>query len=179
MKALNLKTTLLLLSTMMTLISCGEDEVKPQESITLTTISGEVINMDGVWSSDCELTNQNVILKETMTFNNGNLRIDINGYETMDCDGSPIFSELVQITFNTSGTTQVTFENEELTVNKIDGRATYSDGRTESFKQVFLIDDSGADFHLYHGLFGDDGGAVDFDGYPIEIIPLSLVKNNP
>lgn len=176
MKISDFKTSFaFLVAAAASLLSC-DDEPAVQEQITLTTISGNQVSMNGDWLSDCALTNTNMILKETMMFENENLRIDIYAYETLNCDGPPLSSEFVLITFSTSGTAQVLFNDEEVTVNRIDGTATYSDGRSEVFKQVFLVDDAGNDLRLYHGLFGEDGGALDADGYPTDIIPLSLVK---
>ena len=158
--------------------SCKEDEsATPLLSTTLTSVSGNVINMKGIWTSGCVLANNNMILNESLTFEEGNLVIEINGYDNMSCTGATIFNETITITFNSPGTNTVLLDGVEVVANKIDGTATYQDGTVEVFKQLFYVDDSGDTF-MFHALFGNDGGKVDVEGYPIELIPIAITKTN-
>lgn len=179
LKSLSLKFIAFLFLTSQTLISCQKDDVPSSIStIVLKTISGNEISMNGIWSSGCVEANNNMILNESLSFNNENLQIDINGYDDLECNGDPILSQVIIITFINSGTTTVQFNGNQVIVNKIDGTATYSDGRVEAFKQVFFIDDTGNNLYMHHALFGNDGGEVDTEGYPTEIIPIPITKTN-
>ncbi|TJY38076.1 hypothetical protein [Pontimicrobium aquaticum] len=159
--------------------SCQKDDpIDIIESITLTTTSGNNINMDGVWSSGCVEANNNMILNESLIFNNKDLQINIKGFDNMQCNGTAIFNETVIISFNTTGTKTVTFEGEQVLVNKINGTAEYSDGRKETFKQIFFIDENIESKFMYHAIFENDGGQIDAEGYPIEIIPIPITKTS-
>jgi len=179
LKSVSLRIIAILILSSLIVSSCGKDEsIDSETTITLTTISGNELSMNGIWSSGCVEANNDMILSESLTFNNENLQIDINGYDNMHCKGATIFNELVVITFNNSGTTTVIFNGEEVLVNKIDGTASYTDGRVEDFKQLFFIDDTSGEKYMHHAIFENDGGQVDSEGYPIEIIPISIIKTS-
>ncbi len=173
---MNLRTILLLLAPAIS--SCSEDEVGQDVNVILTTLSGAEISMDGVWLSGCVAANNGMILSESLTFSDENLQIDIQGFDNSDCNGTAVFNETIIISFNSPGTTRILFEDEEVTVNQIDGTATYADGRVENFKQVFLVNDTDGNTFMYHAKFENDGGSVDANGYPVEIIPIALTKAN-
>ena len=179
LKSKFLKNIALLIVSSLTIMSCQKDDsTTPEAELRLTTISGNEINMNGIWSTGCVAANNNMILNESLTFNNENLKIDIKGYDNFQCNGATTFSETIVIAFNYSGTTRVFFEGEEVIVNKIDGTATYTDGSVEVFKQIFLIDDNGDDIYMHHALFENDGGDVNTEDYPIDLIPISINKTN-
>lgn len=174
------KNLVIAVLTCQTFTACqSDDSIQPliePETISLTTTSGNSIAMDGIWSSGCVEANNGTILNESLTFNNENLQIDIKGYNSLQCDGISIFSETVIINYQSPGTTTVNFNGNQVLVNKIDGTATYIDGSVEDFKQLFLIDDNGEDIYMHHALFENDGGQANSEGYPIEIIPISIIK---
>lgn len=176
---LTLKVIALLILTSLTAMSCQKDDAtEPIDTAALTSNSGQRVSMDGTWSSGCVLANNEMILNESLIFSNKNLQIDIKGYDNLQCSGETIFSQSIAITFNNAGTTTVLFNGEQVIVNKIDGIARYNDGNVESFKQIFFIDDSGKDMYMHHALFESDGGQVNSEGYPINIIPISITKVN-
>lgn len=178
LKSQSLKIIILSFLICFTTVSCQDDDIGSPSLIMLKTVSGNEISMDGIWSSGCVEANNNMILNESLSFNNENLQIDIKGYDNLQCNGATVFSQAIIITFSSSGTTTVLFNDNLVVVNKIDGTATYSDGRVEAFKQVFFIDDTGNRLYMHHALFGNDGGEVDAEGYPIEIIPIPITKVN-
>ena len=159
--------------------SCKDEEsISPPLSIDLTSVSGNVINMNGIWTSGCVLANNNMILNESLAFEEESLVIEINGYDDMSCTGTMIFNETITITYSSPGTTTVHLNGTEVNANKIDGTASYLDGRVEFFKQLFYVDDRADDTFMFHALFGNDGGKVDVEGYPIELIPIAITKTN-
>ncbi|MEQ9310655.1 MAG: hypothetical protein RLN90_14455 [Balneolaceae bacterium] len=176
LKSQSLKIIILSFLICFTTVSCQDDDIGSPSLIMLKTVSANEISMDGIWSSGCVEANNNMILNESLSFNNENLQIDIKGYNNLQCNGATVFSQAVIITFNNSGTTTFQFNGNQVIVNKIDGTATYDDGRVEAFKQVFFIDDTGNNLYMHHALFGNDGGEVDAEGYPIEIIPIPITK---
>lgn len=168
---------LLLLSASLTLVSCqNENEVAPESSHILTSVSGVEINMNGIWESGCVAANNGQILNEYLLFNNGNLEINIKGYDNLQCNGIAVFNEIITVAFRKSGTTTVNFDGRSVVVNTIDGKATYMDGSVEDFKQTFFIDDSGDELFMHHALFANDGGQINEAGYPIELIPIAISK---
>lgn len=176
---LTLKVIALLILTSLTAMSCQKDDTtEPFETTALTSNSGQRISMDGTWSTGCVMANNDMILNESLSFNNKNLQIDIRGYDNLQCSGETIYNQSLVITFLNAGTTTVLFNGAQVIVNKIDGIARYSDGRVESFKQIFFIEDSGEDMYMHHALFESDGGQVNSEGYPIDIIPISITKVN-
>lgn len=176
---LTLKVITFLILTSLTAMSCQKDEAtEPVDTATLTSNSGQRVSMDGTWSSGCVLANNEMILNESLFFNDQNLQIDIKGYDNLQCSGETVYSQSIAITFNNAGTTTVLFNGEQVIVNKIDGIARYNDGKVESFKQIFFIEDSGEDLYMHHALFESDGGQVNSEGYPINIIPISITKVN-
>jgi len=178
LQSVSLKVIALLVLSSPAIISCQKDDsTTVEKAITLTTISGNQISMNGIWSSGCVTANNDMILNESLTFNDENLIIDIKGFDNMQCAGAAIFSEKVVITFNSAGTFSVLFNGKEVVVNKINGTAIYTDGRVEDFKQSFLIDDRSEVVFMHHAIFEDDGGNVNDEGYPIGIIPIPILKN--
>lgn len=168
-----------LILTSQAITSCQKDDVATSESkILLKTVSGNEISMDGIWSSGCVLANNNMILNETLSYNNKNLQIDIKAYDDMQCEGVSILSQTVTINFYSTGTVNVNFNGNQVLVNKIKGTANYSDGRVEDFKQIFFIDDSSNNLYMHHAIFENDGGQVNPEGYPIEIIAIPITKEN-
>jgi len=173
----NLKIALLLLATSTTSMSCQNDaEVIPESTYRLISVSGAEISMNGIWESGCVAANNGQILNEYLLFNNGNLEINIKGYDNLQCNGTAVFNEIITIDFRKSGTTTVNFDGRSVVVNTIDGTATYMDGSVEEFKQIFFIDDSGDELFMHHALFENDGGQINEAGYPIELIPISISK---
>ncbi|MCW5518138.1 hypothetical protein [Muriicola sp. Z0-33] len=165
-----------------TLVACQSDDsietlIQPEPFI-LTTNSGNLITMNGLWSTGCVEANNDTILSETLSFNNENLQINITGFDDLPCNGNANFYETVAITFSNAGTISVTFNGAQVLVNQIYGTATYNDGRVEDFKQIFFIDDSSNETYMHHAVTQSDGGQVNDEGYPIDIIPISIIKTN-
>jgi len=172
------KITILIISVVQ-LGSCQtDDSIDAPGILLLRTITNVDIKMSGLWESGCVQANNDMILNESLTFNEDNLTIDIRGFDKITCEGPPTSSQQIQITFQSSGTTSIPFDGASVIVNKIDGTARYPDGQVENFKQVFLIDDSSNAVFMHHALFENDGGQVNNEGYPIEIIPIPIVKKN-
>jgi len=172
-----LKITLLLIAAIITLMSCQSDEEESQESnYTLTSVSGIEINMNGLWLSGCVEANNGQILNESLNFNNEKLEIEIKSFDNLQCNGIPALNEIISITYRKSGTITVNLNGKSLIANTIDGTATYMNGSVEDFKQLFYVDDSRDEIFLHHALFENDGGQINENGYPIELIPIAITK---
>ena len=178
------KVIVITILTGQTFVACQSDDsindtfIGDPTTASLKTISGNEIDINGVWETGCVQANNDMNLNESLTFNNENLVIEIKGYDNVSCDGSPNFGEQVSIIFQNSGTTNILYNGSQVIVNKVDGTATYTDGRVENFKQLFFIDDTNDEIYMHHSIFENDGGQVNTEGYPIEVIPISIIKTN-
>jgi len=167
-----------------TFVACQSDDslndtiISDPTTVSLKSILGDEVDINGIWRTGCVQANNDMILNESLTFSNENLVIEIKGYDNVSCDGAPDFSEHVNITFQSSGTTNILYNGSQVLVNKIDGTATYTDGRIENFKQIFFIDNTSDEIYMHHALFENDGGQVNTDGYPVEIIAIPIIKTN-
>jgi len=154
--------------------SCDDDG---ELTITTTVITsmGNEISMDGIWVSGC-VDFTEFRLKESFDFNASSLVIDINQFEDGTCT-DVINNEIITIEFQVLGTIDATLNGVTVMGNKISGTETSSSNNiSESFMQTFYVDDSVDPILLYHGIFGDDGGATSPDGYPIELHPFAIAK---
>jgi len=167
----NIKLAIAVLMAVFT--SCGDDE--PMFKTTVLTKLGSEISMDGNWQSEC-LDFIEFRLEESFDFKGSNLVININRFEDGTCTGA-MNIETVTIEFQVYGTIDATLNGKIVIGNKISGTETSSTNNiSESFRQTFYIDDSVDPILLYHGIFGDDGGAISSDGYPIELHPFAIAK---
>lgn len=171
-----LKKLTLCLSILSVVTACQSQKNDPTPaSVQVTTISGKTISLDGQWISDCVAINQ-TYLKETFAFSAASLNIGIKMFQG-SCGQNPQNTENVTISFKVVGTIKVMLEGKEVLANKIEGIAISDrDKKSEQFKQVFYIDDSQTPLRLYHGIFGDDGGKLNADGFPLQLHNIAIFK---
>ena len=156
-------------------IACNDDEIMPINNLELVTASGVSINPDGLWESGCA-TDLGMNLSEIFTFSGETLIIDIQFFEDDQCSNLE-GTEKVTISYMAGETFQAMLNGQSVLTNKISGIATnQSDNVSYTFRQSFYIDDSGTMLKLYHGRFGDDGGELTDDGYPMELIAIPFHK---
>jgi len=156
-------------------ITSCDDDGELTINTTLITSMGNEISMDGIWVSEC-VDFTEFRLKESFDFNASSLVIDINQFADGTCT-DVINNEIITIEFQVLGTIDATLNGITVMGNKISGTETSSTNNiSESFKQTFYVDDSVDPILLYHGIFGDDGGATSPDGYPIELHPFAIAK---
>ncbi|WP_420583361.1 hypothetical protein [Reichenbachiella sp.] len=150
--------------------SCSEED--PIKTTALTS-SGNEISLDGIWKSDCiDFTSYR--LNESFDFENENLVITIHQYSSEACE-DPDVTETVTITFQVLETIEAQLNGTTVIANKVKGQQTSSrDNQSGAFKQTFYIDDASGTNILYHGVFGDDGGATSSDGYPMDLHPFAI-----
>ncbi|MEQ8303036.1 MAG: hypothetical protein RIB47_06565 [Cyclobacteriaceae bacterium] len=168
--------TLLLLAGIL-LLSCSKsaEEILPENSVI--TSSGNRISMDGSWTASC-VSSGSRFLSETFTISSKTIALDIEMFNTAGCSGLPDEMESLDMSFEVGDTYQVTLNGVQVTANKISGIATSSSsGIPEPFKQAFYIDDASGSPVLYHGIFGDDGGKLSPDGYPIELHNIAIARD--
>ena len=156
-------------------IACKDEEITPVNNLELVTASGVSFNPDGLWESGC-VTDLGINLTEILTFSGETLIIDIQFFEDGQC-GNLARTEKVTISYTVGETFLARLNGQSVLTNKISGKATnQSDNESYSFRQAFYIDDSGTLLKLYHGRFGDDGGELTDDGYPLELIAIPIHK---
>ena len=73
-----------------------------RQEVVLVTSSGQTINMDGGWQAVC-VAQGSVFLSEEFTFSGPTLRINIQAYGTSDCQGTPLDTETVTLSFTPRG----------------------------------------------------------------------------
>lgn len=153
------------------LLSCNDDDDVLETRVT--TSKGSVISMDGIWQSDCiDFTDYR--LAEDFDFDGDQLTISIYQSNGENCD-SPDQTQTVDITFQVLGTIEAMLDGSTVMANKISGtQKSSSDTEASDFKQTFYILEQGDERALYHGIFGDDGGALSSDGFPVELHPFAI-----
>jgi hypothetical protein len=176
----NSKTTLFTLAMIAMAVlfqSCKNEDPDPITQIDLITASGNTITMTGNWLSPCAELDGNSI-KEVFTFNGLNASIEIDFFSGSGCQGNPANHETINLQINdVLNTYSVNLDGVMVTANKIKGtESTVGEPGTDNFKQGFYIDDTGSLPVLYHGIFGDDGGTLTTDGYPLEMHNFGIVK---
>lgn len=152
--------------------SCSEDD---SIKTTVLTSSGNEISLDGIWNSDCiDFTSYR--LNESFDFDHENLVITIHQYSSETCE-NPEVTETVTITFQVLETIEAQLNGTTVIANKVKGTQTRSrDSQSSEFKQTFYIDDASGINILYHGVFGDDGGATSSDGFPVDLHPYAITQ---
>lgn len=153
--------------------SCNDDDETLETNVT--TSNGSVISLDGMWTSDCiDFTEYR--LSEDFDFDGDQLMITIYQSNGETCD-NPDQTQTVDITFHVLGTIEATLDGSVVLGNKIAGtQKSSSKAEASDFKQTFYILEQSGERALYHGIFGDDGGELSSDGYPIELHPFAIVQ---
>ncbi|WP_422359731.1 hypothetical protein [Reichenbachiella sp.] len=152
--------------------SCSEKDLI---KTTVLTSSGNEISMDGIWRSNC-IDFTDFRLNETFDFDGKGLIITIHQYTGETCENSDA-TETVTIIFQTLETIIAQLNGSAVVANKVKGTQTSSsDNKSSEFKQTFYVDDASGVNVLYHGIFGDDGGKLSSDGYPVQLHPFAIVK---
>ena len=166
-------TSLLFLS-----FGCGGNMVGPQQEppkIELVAASGNLIDMTGIWETCAEVNG--VYLHEMFDFREENLILTINIHSTANCSEPAMDTEVITIDFQIGETYEVELAGENVLANKITATAiSDKTNETESLKQAFHVDDSSTPLRLYHGVFGDDGGQLTTDGYPLNLHQIAITK---
>jgi len=86
-------------------------------------------------------------------------------------------TEVLTMTFQIGETYQVELAGKIVLANKITGTAISNKTNVpDSFKQAFHVDDASTPLLLYHGVFGDDGGQLTTDGYPLNLHQIAITK---
>ncbi|WP_420577570.1 hypothetical protein [Ekhidna sp.] len=159
----------------MLIASCKESDVKPSLIVDVTTSNGNIISLNGQWTSGC-VTDMGNHLDEVFSFEDNNLLIDISIFKEENCSELAA-KEKITIQFYVVGTIKAQLNGESVIANKIEGTQTMqSSGVTKEFKQIFYVNDSDGALILHHARFQNDGGAQSSDGFPIELIPIDIVK---
>ena len=153
--------------------ACSKEEMAV-DSKSFITHEGKDILLDGTWQSDC-IQFPKFHLKEYFVFDGDQLQIIIERYENGSCDQNAN-KEIVSIQFIKESDSQILFDNQKVNVNHISGTTSFADGSKEKFKQTIYIDDRSERTVLYHGIFEDDGGAVNRNGFPISLHPFPIKK---
>ena len=157
---------------------CGGNMVEPVQKtpkIELVAASGNMVDMTGIWQTCAEVNG--VYLHETFNFEETNLILTINIHGTANCSGPAMDTEVLTMTFQIGETYQVELAGKNVLANKITGTAISNKTNVpDSFKQAFHVDDSSTPLRLYHGVFGDDGGQLTTDGYPLNLHQIAFTK---
>lgn len=174
----NLKTMMkhIVLSILTILLAFGCSEEEPLQNILVTTSSGDRLSMDGEWAASCVSAGSNFI-SEVFQFKENKITLSIDTYTTPDCGAPPDANEVIEMSFEVGGVYSVSLDGKEVMANKIQGVSkSNKSSESEPFKQAFYIDDTASQPALYHGVFGDDGGKLSSDGYPLELHPIAIIK---
>ena len=157
---------------------CGGNMVEPVQKtpkIELVAASGNMVDMTGIWQTCAEVNG--VYLHETFNFEETNLILTINIHGTANCSGPAMDTEVLTMTFQIGETYQVELAGKNVLANKITGTAISNKTNVpDSFKQAFHVDDLSTPLRLYHGVFGDDGGQLTTDGYPLNLHQIAITK---
>jgi len=158
--------------------ACGGNMVEPVQKtpkIELVAASGNMVDMTGIWQTCAEVNG--VYLHETFNFEETNLILTINIHGIANCSGPAMDTEVLTMTFQIGETYQVELAGKNVLANKITGTAISNKTNVpDSFKQAFHVDDSSTPLLLYHGVFGDDGGQLTTNGYPLNLHQIAITK---
>lgn len=158
------------------LASCSKGDDETPEQFLFTTASGARISLDGNWQANC-VPLEGVAISEVFTFSGNQITLTIDTYQAGGCDQAPIESDVIRMTFTLGATYNATLDGSSVIVNEIQGSSTSETTRqTENFKQAIFIDDIDGNMALYHGVFSDDGGAINANGFPMELHPVAIIK---
>ncbi|MTI37887.1 hypothetical protein [Fulvivirga lutimaris] len=174
-KAKILATAFLLIPILSLSTSCKKSDPAPTEVLTVTTSSGNTISLDGKWLSGC-VTDMGANIDETFIFEGNELIIVLSFFQESSCT-ELAGSEKVTIEFEIDGTFEALLNEVPVIANKMIGtQTTLSSGITKEFKQSLYINDDNGGIFFHHARFQDDGGEQTSDGFPLELIPLKIVK---
>jgi len=167
---------IMFISLMFFSLGCGGNIVEPeQESPNLIAASGNLIDMTGIWETCAEVNG--VYLHETFDFEEQNITLTINIHSTANCSAPVLDTEVITMDIQIGDTYEVELQGKNVLANKITGTAiSDKTNELEQFKQAFHVDDSSAPLRLYHGVFGDDGGQLTTDGYPLDLHQIAITK---
>lgn len=89
-----------------------------------------------------------------------------------NCSGQP-FRVNLSLELELAGTATATLASEPVTV----ARVILTDQSTgEIVKQIIYFDDRQTPIRLHHGVFADDGGPLDAEGYPLVLHEVFLER---
>ena len=94
------------------------------------------------------------------------ITIELETFANPTCSGGVVNTRNVRLDARLGEENVATLAGADVAVTRVDGTDLT---QNEPFKQVFHVDDTQAADRLFHGVFADDGGAVDTDGYPTEL----------
>lgn len=158
----------------MLVANCKMSDASRSPAPEVKTSNGNTISLNGQWTSGC-VTDMGNHLDEVFTFEENNLVIDISIFKDENCI-ELLAKEKVTIKFYVEGTIEAQLSGESVIANRITGTQTMqSSGVTKEFKQIFYINDDN-NIYLHHARFQGDGGKQSSDGFPIELIPIKIVK---
>lgn len=157
------------------IVSCkDDDDMDPVDEPNFITASGASVTLTGVWESGC-VTDRDQNLSEILTFSGDEIDINIRFFDSESCSNE-VGTQLVTIEYRVGGTFQAVLDGQTVLANEISGIFTDDDGDSENFRQAIYVDDSGTELMMYHARFGDDGGDLNADGFPTDIIPIPISR---
>ena len=154
-------------------ISChiGERE-GPSEYVV--DEAGRAVALNGLWqASGCiRLGTHRSLSQETMVFDGDSLEIRMSQHASIDCSG-PIELITVSLLIQAAGRSTASLDGRNVPVTRYDVVDVNSG---ELARQVFYLELLDDRMRLTHGVFGDEGGRLDEDGYPLDLFTVFLER---
>lgn len=132
----------------------------------MRAVSGATVSLEGVWRSGCVSPTPVVAggaIRESFTVSGTAITVNVQKYGNPTCVGAVAEIERIDLDARLGAESTASLAGEAVAVTRVDGTNLTAG---EPFKQVFHVDDTRGADRLFHGVFPDDGGMVDPDGYP-------------
>lgn len=112
------------------------------------------------------------IRDEVIDFTEDVMTIVFDRFNRGDCSGAATIQEL-RLLFSVGDLAEATLNGSTVTVSRVDLVDPVSG---QEIKQIFWVDDRQTPFRFHHGIFAEDGGAVDAEGYPLQLNPAFAAR---
>ncbi|MEM9301848.1 MAG: hypothetical protein AAGE01_07040 [Pseudomonadota bacterium] len=135
---------------------------------------GRAVALNGLWRAEgcVRIGTSRSLSRETMTFAGDTLEIRMTQHASTDCSG-PVESVNVSLLLRAAGRSVANLDGRDVPVTRFDVIDVASG---ESQRQVFYLELLEDRMRLTHGVFGDEGGRVDADGYPLDLFTVFLER---
>lgn len=136
--------------------------------------SGDLVGLDGSWLYEgcVSIDSTRSLSRETITFVGDRMDIAMTLHGSPDCSGAAQMGQ-VSLLLRAAGRGHAELDGQNVPVTRFD----MTDIETgEAIQQVLYVESAPTGQRLTHGVFSDDGGRTDAQGFPLDLHPVFLIE---
>lgn len=128
---------------------------------------GRLVPLSGEWATEgcVVIEGAGSLSREIFRFDGDHLTIEMTRHPSVDCSG-PAQPARIELMLRAAGRSSARIDGRPVPVARFDMMDLDSG---ETLRQVLYIETGADGRRLTHGVFAEDGGATDADGYPLDL----------